>query len=250
MLICLSPAKSLRTDPVPVQTTEPRFQQDAERLAASGRNLTLAQLKSLMSISDDLARLNRGRFQEFKDDPTGTNPAVFLFDGDTYKGLEARTLDPEAIAWAQDHLRLLSGLYGVLRPLDAIRPYRLEMGSRLKTRRGGNLYDYWGDAIAKALMSDASAVGTTTLLNCASQEYFHAADRPALDLTVVTPKFYETKPKGPQMVSFYAKQARGAMARFVIGRRITDPDGILDFDTGGYAYAPDLSTHNNPAFLR
>lgn len=250
MLICLSPAKSLCSDPVSGPTTTPKFQSEAERLAATGRNLSLTQLKSLMSISDDLAKLNRDRFQQFRDTPEGTQAAVFLFDGDTYKGLEARTLDPDALTWAQDHLRLLSGLYGVLRPLDAIRPYRLEMGSRLKTRRGASLYEFWGDTIANALTDDAKAIGSDILLNCASQEYFRAADRPGLPLTVITPRFYETKPSGPKMVSFFAKQARGAMARFVIERRISDPDGILDFDSGGYAYAPDLSSLNSPAFLR
>ncbi len=139
------------------------------------------------------------------------------FAGDTYQGLDAATLSTEEMAWAQDHLRILSGLYGVLRPLDAIQPYRLEMGSKLKTRRGGNLFDYWRDDLSKALNAHAEAVGSQVLINCASQEYFGAVSLKALKLRVITPAFMEDKGdgKGPRIVSFFAKKARGAMARFI-----------------------------------
>ena len=177
-------------------------------------------------------------------------PAVLAFNGDTYQGLEAKTLNADDLAWAQDHLGILSGLYGVLRPLDEIQPYRLEMGSRLKTRRGTSLYDYWGDTIAKALNERASQAGTDTLINCASQEYFGAADRKALKLRVITPQFLEVKDDRPRIVSFFAKRARGAMARFVVENRLTDADDILDFGTGGYAYDADLSMPDKPVFLR
>ena len=177
-------------------------------------------------------------------------PAALAFNGDTYQGLEAKTLNADDLAWAQDHLGILSGLYGVLRPLDAIQPYRLEMGSRLKTRRGTSLYDYWGDTIAKALNERASQAGTDTLINCASQEYFGAADRKALKLRVITPQFLEVKDDRPRIVSFFAKRARGAMARFVVENRLTDADDILDFSTGGYAYDADLSMPDKPVFLR
>jgi hypothetical protein len=205
-----------------------------------------------MGISDDLARLNRDRFKAFSDapEPDAVKPAAWMFDGDTYQGLEAKTLDAGDIAFAQDHLRILSGLYGLLRPLDAIQPYRLEMGSRLKTRRGNSLYDYWGDTIAKALNARAAEVGTDTLINCASQEYFGAADRKALKLRVVTPQFLEVKEGRPRIVSFFAKRARGAMARFVVTRRLTDPEGIKDFATGGYRFDPDLSDGDSWAFVR
>ena len=252
MLVVISPAKSLDMDPVTIAATQPAFQDDAVRLSKTARNLTLAELKGLMHISDDLARLNRDRFKAFaKDpDPQMTKPAALAFNGDTYQGLEAKTLTPDDLAWAQDHLGILSGLYGVLRPLDAIQPYRLEMGSRLKTRRGKSLYDYWGDTIAKALNARAADVGADTLVNCASQEYFGAADRDALKLRVITPQFMEVKEDRPRIVSFYAKRARGAMARFIIENRLTTPEDIMSFSTGGYAYDADLSTADKPVFLR
>lgn len=252
MLVVISPAKSLDMEPVDVVSTVPAFQDDAIRLSKTARNLTLTQLKNLMSISDDLAKLNRDRFRAFEAAPTVdmVKPAALAFNGDTYQGLEAKTLSEDDLAWAQDNLGILSGLYGVLRPLDAIQPYRLEMGSRLKTRRGASLYDYWGDTIAKALNARAQAVGTDTLINCASQEYFGAADRKVLKLKVVTPQFMEVKEDRPRVVSFFAKRARGAMARFVIENRVTSPAEILNFGAGGYAYDPDLSTPEKPVFLR
>ncbi len=252
MLVVVSPAKSLDMNPVEVIATAPDFQEDAVRLSKTAKNLTLKELKGLMSISDDLARLNRDRFQSFAAEPAAdlTKPAALAFNGDTYQGLEAKTLTQEDLAWAQDHLRILSGLYGLLRPLDAIQPYRLEMGSKLKTRRGKSLYDYWGDTIAKALNAQAAAVETDTLVNCASQEYFGAADRKALKLRVITPVFMEVKDDKPRIVSFFAKRARGAMARFVVENRVTQADGIKDFASGGYAYDPDLSEGDKWVFLR
>ena len=234
--------------------TEPAMQDDAVRLVKTARNLTLGKLKALMDLSDDLARLNRHRFKAFKDDPEAevTRPAALAFAGDTYQGLEAASLSPEEMDWAQDHLRILSGLYGVLRPTDAIQPYRLEMGSKLKTRRGKNLYEYWRDDLSKALNEQAASLGSNVLINCASQEYFGAVPPKALKLSVVTPHFMEDKRdgKGPKMVSFFAKKARGAMARFIIQNRLEDAESITSFDTGGYAYQADLSTPDKPVFLR
>ncbi|SEP55998.1 hypothetical protein SAMN05428995_10156 [Loktanella sp. DSM 29012] len=252
MLVTLSPAKSLNLDPVDITPTQPAFQADAVRLAKTMRGQTLGDLRKLMSISDELARLNRDRFKDFADDPAAdaVKPAALAFDGDTYQGLEAKTLSEDDLAFAQDCLCILSGLYGVLRPLDAIQPYRLEMGSRLKTRRGANLYDYWGDTIAKALNARAAERGTDALLNCASQEYFNAAQTPALKLRVITPKFLEVKDDRPRMVSFFAKRARGAMARFVVENRLTDINDVKGFNSGGYAYDPDLSEGDTWAFVR
>ena len=252
MLVVVSPAKSLDMSPVDVTATQPDFQDDAVRLSKTARNLTLRDLKGLMDISDDLARLNRDRFKAFaaEPDPADTKPAALAFNGDTYQGLEAKTLTDDDLAWAQDHLRILSGLYGLLRPLDAIQPYRLEMGSRLKTRRGKSLYDYWGDTIAKALNAQAASVNADTLINCASQEYFGAADRKALRLRVITPQFMEIKDDKPRIVSFFAKRARGAMARFVVENRLTDAEAIKDFTSGGYAYEPDLSVGDKWVFVR
>lgn len=252
MLVVISPAKRLdwqeRNNPM----TRPAFEADAQRLARTARNLSLRDLKGLMDLSDDLARLNRDRFRSFSDTPAdeALRPAMLAFAGDTYLGLDAGSLDPDERAWAQDHLRILSGLYGVLRPCDGIQPYRLEMGARLKTRRGRSLYDYWRDAPTKALRAQAQSVGTDVLVNCASQEYFGAVDPDALNLRVITPVFLEDKPGGPKVVSFFAKRARGAMARFIVQNRLTDTDALTDFDAGGYRYRADLSRPDAPHFLR
>ena len=252
MLVVISPAKSLDMTPVQIPATAPAFQDDALRLAKTARGLSLGDLKSLMAISDDLARLNRDRFAAFAADPApeAVKPAALAFNGDTYQGLEAKTLSADDLHWAQDHLGILSGLYGLLRPLDAIQPYRLEMGSKLKTRRGVSLYEYWGDTIAKALNARAADVGTDMLVNCASQEYFGAVDRKALKLRVITPSFMEVKDDKPRIVSFFAKRARGAMARFIVENRLTAAEAIKDFTSGGYAYDADLSDGDTWAFVR
>lgn len=254
MLVVISPAKRLDWAERDVLVTQPDFQDDAVRLSKTARNLSLGKLKSLMGLSDDLARLNRDRFNAFSEEPApeATRPAALAFAGDTYQGLEATSLNEDERAWAQDHLRILSGLYGVLRPLDAIQPYRLEMGSRLKTRRGSNLYEYWRDDLSKALNAQAQSVGMDVLINCASQEYFGAVAPKALKLRVITPAFMEDKNdgKGPKIVSFFAKKARGAMARFVIQNRLTDPEALTSFDTGGYVYQPEQSTPDKPVFVR
>ncbi|HSG54881.1 MAG TPA: peroxide stress protein YaaA [Paracoccaceae bacterium] len=249
MLITVSPAKKLDMTAVADLTpSRPDFAADADTLAKVARDLTVKDLQKLMGISESLAKLNAERFRDF-----GTmeeKPAALAFAGDTYQGLEAGSLDSDEMAFAQDHLRILSGLYGVLRPLDAIQPYRLEMGSRLKTPRGASLYDYWGDRIAQALNAQAEVLGTDTLVNCASQEYFGAVDLSALKLRVITPVFLEEKNGEAKIVSFYAKKARGAMARFIIQRRLTSAEGLRDFDTGGYGFRPDLSDGDRWVFLR
>ncbi|MEM9247375.1 MAG: peroxide stress protein YaaA [Pseudomonadota bacterium] len=253
MLTVISPAKRLDWSEMDgIDTTAPVFQEDAIKLAKAAGRLSKPALQKLMDISPDLAKLNKDRFVAFaaEPDPMTTRPAALAFAGDTYMGLEARTLDTDALHWAQDHLRILSGLYGILRPQDAIQPYRLEMGSRLKTRRGPDLYRYWGDRIAKALRSQAEEVGATALVNCASQEYFGAVDIEALRLPVVTPVFMEEKPGGPKIVSFYAKRARGAMARFIAEHRLTDPEALLAFNTGGYTFSQEHSVPDRPVFLR
>ncbi|MEX0306392.1 MAG: peroxide stress protein YaaA [Ruegeria sp.] len=252
MLVVISPAKRLDWAERNVDVTQPDFQDDAIRLSKTARNLTLGDLKKLMDLSDDLARLNRDRYRVFSDTPEAdaTRPAALAFAGDTYQGLEAASLDADEMAWAQDHLRILSGLYGVLRPLDAIQAYRLEMGSKLKTRRGKNLYEYWRDQLSKALNAQAAEAGSKVLVNCASQEYFGAVDLNALNLPVVTPVFMEDKGSTPKIVSFFAKKARGAMARYIIQHRLTDPNGLLDFDSGGYEYRADLSEEDKPVFVR
>lgn len=252
MLVVISPAKRLDWSERNVEMTAPDMTDDALRLAKTARNLPLRDLKSLMDLSDDLARLNRDRFKNFaaEPEPKALRPAAFAFAGDTYQGLDAQSLDDDALRWAQDHLRILSGLYGVLRPLDAIQPYRLEMGSRLKTRRGPSLYAYWRDQLSMSLNTQAAQVETDLLINCASQEYFGAVAPKSLRLRVVTPQFYDLKNGTPKIISFFAKRARGSMARFIVENRLTDAEAILDFDLGGYAYDPDLSTPDKPAFVR
>lgn len=238
MLVVVSPAKRLDWAERDVPMSEPIFRADANRLVGHARQLTLTKLKSLMDLSDDLAKLNRDRFKTFSDVPDApeTRPALFAFAGDTFQGFDAASLDREGLDRAQDRMRILSGLYGLLRPLDAIQPYRLEMGSRLKTRRGTSLYDYWGDTLAKALNAEADALGTDMLVNCASQEYFGAVDQKALKLNVITPQFYELKNGTPKIVSFFAKKARGAMARFIVENRVETIEGLKDFDLGGYRF--------------
>jgi len=252
MLVVISPAKRLDWSAQSVAMTDPQFPEDALRLAKTARNLPLRDLKQLMNLSDDLARLNRDRFRAYTEPaaPDATRPAALAFAGDTYQGLDAASLSASDMEWAQEHLRILSGLYGLLRPLDAIQPYRLEMGSRLKTRRGATLYAYWNDQISKALNAQAEATGSDTLINCASQEYFGAVAPKALKLNVITPSFQEDKGQGPATVSFFAKRARGAMARFIVENRITDPRALQDFNLGGYTYTPSLSSDSAPAFVR
>ena len=252
MLVVVSPAKKLDWSERNMDMTFPAFQDDAIRLNAVARELTVAELMKLMHISEDLAKLNYDRFRDFSEDPKNEDlrPAALAFAGDTYQGLEAASLDPDEMAWAQDHFRILSGLYGLLRPLDALQPYRLEMGARLKNPRGKNLYEYWGSQISEALNAQAEAVGAQILVNCASQEYFGAVDLKALKLQVVTPVFMENKNGTPKVVSFYAKRARGAMARYVIQNRLQDVAALQEFDSGGYAYQPQLSEPLKPVFLR
>ncbi|WP_435230676.1 peroxide stress protein YaaA [Pseudopelagicola sp. nBUS_20] len=252
MLVVVSPAKRLNWNPVEAGMTAPEFQDDAVRLAKTARNLTLGQLQKLMDLSPDLARLNRDRFRVFEAEPDGyaTRPAVYAFAGDTYTGLEAASLSDEEMSWAQGHLRILSGLYGLLRPLDAMQPYRLEMGSRLKTRRGKNLYEYWRKQPAEALRAQAKELSVDVLVNCASQEYFGAVDLEALGLRVITPVFKEERGGDARIVSFFAKKARGSMARFIIQRRLTDPEGLKDFDLGGYKFRTDMSEDDRWVFVR
>jgi len=248
MIIVVSPAKKLDMGLVNAATTVPQFASDAEVVANAAKKLSVKGLRDLMRISEDLAKLNKARFSTFGEQER--KAAVYAFAGDTYQGFEAATLDGDAMRWAQDHMRILSGLYGVLRPLDEIEPYRLEMGSKLKIGRKPSLYAYWGDRIAQALNEQAEQTGDQVLVNCASQEYFGAVDQAALKLRVITPTFYETHAKGPRIVSFYAKRARGAMARFIVENRLTDPESLKDFTVGGYQYMPQMSSENNPVYLR
>ena len=249
MLVVVSPAKKLDMDPVAgVQPTQPVFRERTRELVTEAAKLTSGELEKLMKISPNLAKLNHQRFYDFGSQDR--KPAAFAFAGDTFQGFEVATLDGDALRWAQEHLRILSGLYGVLRPLDEIEPYRLEMGSRLKTEHGKNLYEYWGSALALELSAQAKTTHSTAVVNCASQEYFQAVDTQALSVPVISPVFMENTEKGPKIISFYAKRARGAMARFVVSNQISNLASLYDFDAGGYRYEANLSSENKPVFLR
>ena len=252
MLIALSPAKALDFSAAPAGAglTTPQLADQTVELAKVTKKLTLRDLKGLMSLSDNLAKLNRERFQHF--DPASEDglQAAFAFNGDVYAGLKARELDRKSLAWAQDHVRILSGLYGVLRPLDAIQPYRLEMGVGLKTRRGKSLYEFWGPRISEALNAAAQGHKDKTLVNCASGEYFGAVDRKALKLPVVSCRFLEEKDGEARIISFYAKKARGLLARYAIDHRIEKAADLKAFDSAGYRFAPEMSSEEEFTFAR
>ena len=256
MLTVISPAKRLDQTtcalPGGMEPTLPAFASDAARLARLAKGLSVQDLCALMDISEPLGRLNRDRFKAYraKPDAEHTRPAAFLFAGDTYAGLEAATMGADALRWAQARLRILSGLYGSLRPLDAIQPYRLEMGSRLANPKGADLYAYWGDKIAKALNGQAAEVGTKVLINCASTEYFGAVDRKRLKLQVITPVFLEDRGGDAKIISFWAKKARGALARYIADHQLTDPSDLRGFEVGGYRYDAGLSKGDAWVFLR
>lgn len=253
MLIVLSPAKRLdfsEADPA-LPASARRFVEDTASLATTTKRQTRADLRRLMSISDKLAELNQARFKAFDPEDTVTGvQAAFAFAGDVYEGLKARDLDSAALAFAQDHIRILSGFYGLLRPLDRIQPYRLEMGTRLKTRRGNSLYDFWGDRISQCLNADAEGQIDPSLINLASQEYFGAIDAKALKLQVITPQFREEKDGESRIISFFAKKARGTMARFVIDERIETPGDLKAFDRDGYRFDKTASTDTDWIFTR
>ena len=254
MIFLLSPAKSLDySSPVPdVPHTLPAFAEDAAGLVEVLRRKSPAQLASLMDISDPLAALNAARYQAWSRKFTQRNArqAVLAFDGDVYDGLQARQMQPADLEWAQQHLRILSGLYGVLRPLDWMQPYRLEMGTALKVGGKPNLYRYWGSRIAEHLNAMLAADKTPVVINLASQEYFKAVDRDALTARVIDCVFEEWKPGGWKIVSFSAKKARGLMARYAIMKRVETPRRLEAFDLEGYAFDPAASQPDRLVFRR
>ena len=248
MIAVLSPAKTLDYESVlpKLEPTTPRFAEEAKTLAHAAAHLTQKKLSELMHISPALAKLNADRFRDF--DTLPERPAMFAFAGDVYTGLEAKTLDEAAVDYAQDHVRMLSGLYGLLRPLDLMRPYRLEMGTRWAPRKT-KLTDWWGDRIAKLLADDVEAEGSGTILNLASQEYWAAADgKLPSSIRVVAIDFREGEAQ--KFVSFHAKKARGMVARWLVEHRVDDIDGIKGFDSDGYAYDAAGSSDAQFRFVR
>jgi uncharacterized protein len=241
MLFLLSPAKSLDYDtPVPADLphTRPQFVPQSTALIDVLREKSVQDIASLMSLSDTLAALNVARYQAWKPQFTAANSrqAVLAFNGDVYEGLEARSLSAEDLDWAQRHVAILSGLYGVLRPLDRMQPYRLEMGTRLATSAGHTLYQYWGGQIAEHLNAQLRADTTPVVVNLASQEYFKAVDRKALKARVIDCVFEDWKGGAYKIISFHAKRARGLMARYAIIQRLSTPRQLEGFDLEGYAF--------------
>ena len=254
MLIALSPAKTMDFSPAPsgLALTRPTFAKQTAELASITRTLKAADLKRLMGVSDKLAALNVERFTSFRTagKPDGV-PAALAFAGDVYTGLRARELDAAALDWAQNHLRILSGLYGVLRPLDVIQPYRLEMGIKLANPCGDDLYAFWSETITKALNKASKAQADPTLVNLASQEYFGSVDRRALMTPVVTCLFKEESSDGGlKTKAFYAKRARGLMARFAIDQRLERAEALKTFDWEGYSFRPTASDETQWTFAR
>ncbi len=254
MLIVLSPAKKLDFESENLRTDAdtPAMLTQAKKLVKVAKTLKAEDLKAMMGISDNLAELNVQRFKAFKTPftPTNARPAIDAFQGDVYVGLDAATLNDEDREYANGRIRILSGLYGLLKPLDLMQAYRLEMGTKFASERGANLYAFWGDLISKALNKDMAGVEHQVLINLASNEYFKAVDQKALKAEVITPVFQDVKDGKARVVSFLAKKARGMMARYVIDNRIDNPEALKAFNEGGYTFQPDLSDGKKWVFQR
>lgn len=254
MLFLLSPAKSLDFEtPSPIATaTRPLFAKQSRQLIKLLREKTPTQISHLMSLSDTLAGLNVARYQAWSPKSTERNarPAVLAFNGDVYGGLDAKSLKAQELDWAQKHVCILSGLYGVLRPLDLMQPYRLEMGTRLATARGSTLYAFWGSQIADYLNERAAADTSPVIVNLASEEYFRAVDRAALKARVVSCIFEDYKNGKYKIISFNAKRARGLMARYAIEKKVSTVRKLEGFSAAGYRFEPAVSAPDRLVFRR
>ncbi|MEM8944612.1 MAG: peroxide stress protein YaaA [Planctomycetota bacterium] len=255
MLILISPAKTLDFESQTILdvASKPEFLAQSKKLIAQLRVLTPAQIKKMMGISDKLTSEVHQYFADWKAkyDSKAAKQALLAFRGDVYLGLDADSFAARDFEFAQQHLRILSGLYGSLRPFDLIQPYRLEMGTKLKGDYGKDLYEFWGDRIAKSLQAGLAEQGDDVLVNLASNEYFKAARAKGIDGRVITPIFQDRNPKGEyKVMSFFAKKARGMMARYLIRERVRDEAGLLEFRDAGYKYHRGLSSENKPVFTR
>jgi cytoplasmic iron level regulating protein YaaA (DUF328/UPF0246 family) len=251
MIAIISPAKTLdyRRALPRLDTSAPRFEAEADRLAAAAAKLSKRRLSELMQISDSLAALNAGRFRGFRDQPS--RPALYAFAGDVYMGFEVRSLEAEAVEFAQSHQRILSGLYGLLRPLDSIRPHRLEMGTRWAPGRAKDLYAFWGGRVGDLVARDLEQGGSRTVINIASKEYWRVVEgRLPDDVRVVEIDFREEGPDGPRFNTFAAKRARGMMARYICEHRLDEPEALKAFDSDGYRFDPENSGPGRWRFSR
>ncbi len=253
MLFVISPAKNLdfETPAVTKTASQPRYLDQSKLLIEQLKQLSVQEVASLMSLSDKLAGLNLSRFQSWSAPFNAENAkqAVLAFNGDVYTGLDATTLDEAGFAFAQKHLRILSGLYGVLKPLDYMQPYRLEMGTKLANAKGKDLYEFWGNQIQTALQ-DEPVLADGILINLASNEYFKAVNAKQLNARVITPIFKDAKNGQYKIISFYAKKARGLMSRYIIDHKITEPEAIKGFDSEGYYFSAEQSKGDEWVFLR
>ena len=255
MIFVISPAKTLdfASPPHTALASQPRHLPDSAILIKALRPLDLGGVASLLGISEDLAALNVGRYQQWRTpfSPDNAKQAALAFNGDVYVGLDAASLGEADLAFAQDHLRILSGLYGILRPLDLIQPYRLEMGTRLANPRGKDLYAFWRKRLTQALGKELAQDGAEpVLVNAASEEYFKCLDGPGLKARIITPVFQDWKAGGYKVISFFAKRARGLFCREAIRRRLGDPELLKGFDGGGYSFAPEASLGDRWVFRR
>ncbi|MBI6854266.1 peroxide stress protein YaaA [Pseudomonas cichorii] len=254
MLMVISPAKTLdyETPPTTERFTQPQYLDHSQELITQLRELTPAQIGELMHLSDKLSGLNAARFGSWTPafTPDNAKQALLAFKGDVYTGLQAETLTDAQLSYAQDHLRMLSGLYGLLRPLDLMQPYRLEMGTKLANARGKDLYAFWGTRISEWLNQALADQGDDLLLNLASNEYFSAVKRSSLKARIIDTEFKDLKNGQYKIISFYAKKARGMMSRFVITEQINTPEALKDFDVQGYRYSAEQSTTDKLVFLR
>jgi len=259
MLIVISPAKTLDYDTPPVtqEFSQPRFLDRSQELIDNLRNYSALDLAELMKLSMKLAELNFERYYHWKTPftPDNAKQAALAMKGDVYTGLDAETLCAEDFTFAQQHLRILSGLYGVLRPLDLMQPYRLEMGTRLPNQHGKDLYAFWGDTITEAVNRDLEAQGDDVLINLASNEYFKSVRPKLVQGRIITPQFKEAPKDGTKggtyrMIGVYAKRARGLMSRFIIDNRLADPEAIKEFAVDGYRYNDVLSKGDQWVFTR
>ena len=254
LLTVISPAKKMDFNPKrsALTLTTPEFAVQANELIQQAQQWSAEDISRVMKLSDALAKLNYERYQSFNFTEGGENEkaALLAFQGDVYKGLDGQSLTDEQIFEANDRLRIISGLYGLLRPLDRIQPYRLEMGTRIDTNAGTTLYQYWGNSISDALNAQADKIGASHLINLASQEYFKAVPINALVVPVITCHFKEIRNGKPTIVSFNAKRARGLMVRFILTEGISNTEHLKNFDAEGYLFTPDLSDENNMTFLK
>lgn len=254
MLMVISPAKTLDFEsPLATQRfTQPALLDDSQKLIEIARKLTPGQIASLMKISDKLAGLNANRFHDWHPPftPDNARQAILAFKGDVYTGLQAETFTEQEFDFAQQHLRMLSGLYGLLRPLDLMQPYRLEMGIRLENPAGKDLYTFWGDKLTQALNAALAEQGDDVLINLASEEYFKAVKPEKLQGRIIRPVFLDEKNGKFKIISFYAKKARGLMSRYIIEQRLTKPAQLMTFTTDGYYYVAEESTDTEFVFKR